>query len=969
MANTIRIKRRSAGGNAGAPSGLANAELAYNEADNVLYYGFGTGGAGGTATQVIPIAGSGAYLTKNNNLSDLNNLQTSRNNLAGGTTTSGSFMRGNGTNVLMGSILASDVPTLNQNTTGSAGTVTSGVYTSRTLTAGSGIAGGGDLSADRTFNIGQGDGITVSADSIAVDSTVVRTTGNQSISGNKTFINNIISSGSILSFGALGNFNENNNGIFTSFNATGSDTIRLYMDNYGSGFRQLTLTTAGQLSADRNIYFPDKNGTVTLLTDITTTNITGILAVNKGGTGATTLTANNILVGNGTSAISAPYTVETTLTGGVSAIPRADAVKTYVDSAITSGFSTNDAMVFKGTLGSGGTVTALPTGTVSAGWSYRVITTGTYAGVVSEIGDLIIAVADSGGNVNSTWTVVQTNLDGAVVGPASATDNALAVFNGATGKLIKNSSFIPTTVGSGLINLTNPGAIRFVRINADNTVSSLSDTDFRTAIGAGTSSTVGTVTSVGGTGSTAGLTLTGTVTTAGSLTLGGTLSTPVSTINDSTTVGQNLVKLANPSAIRFVRINADNSVTALSDSDFRTAIGAGTSSTVGTVTSVAALTLATSGTDLSSSVANGTTTPTITLNVPTASASVRGALSSTDWSTFNGKAAANQTMFIGTTSVAINRSSAALVLTGITSIDGNAATVTNGVYTTGDQTIAGVKTFNTFDGDGGLRVGDATMLSFLELVSQTDTGGVLNVTRLIAKPPSSGTYDIVLPNGSGVLARLEDITTTNITGVLGATKGGTGQSLYAIGDLLYANTTTGLAKLANVATGNVLLAGGVSTASSWGKVGLTTHVSGTLPVANGGTNQTSYTNGQLLIGNDTGNTLTKATLTQGTNVTITNGNGTITIASTDTNTATAADDILDGSNTGTQITYAPYATNQAASATPRFYNTSDNPSGSGRLNVSAYLYATNLYDNGSRVVTASTICTDAANCTWDGGTF
>lgn len=57
----------------------------------------------------------------------------------------------------------------------------------------------------------------------------------------------------------------------------------------------------------------------------------------------------------------------------------------------------------------------------------------------------------------------------------------------------------------------------------------------------------------------------------------------------------------------------------------------------GTVTSVAALTIGTTGTDLSSTVANSTTTPVITLNVPTASATNRGALSSTDWSTFNGK--------------------------------------------------------------------------------------------------------------------------------------------------------------------------------------------------------------------------------------------------------------------------------------------------------------------------------------------
>ena len=56
--------------------------------------------------------------------------------------------------------------------------------------------------------------------------------------------------------------------------------------------------------------------------------------------------------------------------------------------------------------------------------------------------------------------------------------------------------------------------------------------------------------------------------------------------------------------------------------------------------------------------------------------------------------------------------------------------------------------------------------------------------------------------------------------------------------------------------------------------------SGALPVANGGTGQTSYTDGQLLIGNTTGNTLTKATLTAGANITITNGSGAITIAST-----------------------------------------------------------------------------------------
>ena len=72
-----------------------------------------------------------------------------------------------------------------------------------------------------------------------------------------------------------------------------------------------------------------------------------------------------------------------------------------------------------------------------------------------------------------------------------------------------------------------------------------------------------------------------------------------------------------------------------------------------------------------------------------------------------------------------------------------------------------------------------------------------------------------------------------------AAKGGTGQTSYAVGDLLYADTTTTLAKLADVATGNALISRGISTAPSWGKIGLTTHISGVLPVANGGTNASS----------------------------------------------------------------------------------------------------------------------------------
>ena len=142
----------------------------------------------------------------------------------------------------------------------------------------------------------------------------------------------------------------------------------------------------------------------------------------------------------------------------------------------------------------------------------------------------------------------------------------------------------------------------------------------------------------------------------------------------------------------------------------------------------------------------------------------------------------------------------------------------------------------------------------------------------------AGKYAYVYANGTDVVSSIDHIPSLTLATALAATSGGTGQSSYAIGDLLYASTTTALSKLADVATGNALISGGVSTAPAWGKVGLTTHVSGTLPVANGGTGDTTYTNGQLLIGNTTGNTLTKATLTAGTGITITNGTGSITIA-------------------------------------------------------------------------------------------
>lgn len=110
---------------------------------------------------------------------------------------------------------------------------------------------------------------------------------------------------------------------------------------------------------------------------------------------------------------------------------------------------------------------------------------------------------------------------------------------------------------------------------------------------------------------------------------------------------------------------------------------------------------------------------------------------------------------------------------------------------------------------------------------------------------SGGTRISVPQGGRGIYycngTNVVDADTATISLPVSATDGGTGQTSYTTGDLLYASSATTLAKLPDVATGNVLRSGGVGVAPAWGKAVLTTDVSGTLPVANGGTGATTLT--------------------------------------------------------------------------------------------------------------------------------
>ena len=95
--------------------------------------------------------------------------------------------------------------------------------------------------------------------------------------------------------------------------------------------------------------------------------------------------------------------------------------------------------------------TPLPTEDYQVGQTFRVAEAGTYAGQECEVGDLIIVISDYADSAkDSDFLVVQANVDGAVTGPDASTDANIVVFDGITGKKIKDSSVTIASVSDAI---------------------------------------------------------------------------------------------------------------------------------------------------------------------------------------------------------------------------------------------------------------------------------------------------------------------------------------------------------------------------------------------------------------------------------------------------------------------------------------------------------------------------------------
>jgi hypothetical protein len=597
----------------------------------------------------------------------------------------------------------------------------------------------------------------------------------------------------------------------------------------------------------------------------------GTLVAANGGTGQTSYTDGQLLIGN-------------TATGGLSKAT----ITAGSGITVTNG---NGSITIASTAGAG-TVTSVAASGGTTGLTF----TGspiTSSGTLTLGGTLALA---SGGTGASSASGARLNIGAAASGANSditsltGLTTALAASQGGTGQTsyTEGQLLIGNSAGSlTKANITAGSGISVTNGNGSITITSLSGG--------------GSVTSVDVSGGTTGLTATGgPVTSSGTITLGGTLAVANGGTGAATAGGArtalDVPSTSGSGATGTWAISVSgNAATATNG-----VVTTGSYANPAWITSLAGSKV--SG-DIAGNAANVTGTVAV-LNGGTGATTAAGARTNLAVPSTTGSGASGSW--------------------GI-DITGNAATATNGVVTTGSYSnpswitaLAGSKITGNITGNaanvtGTIAVanGGTGQTSYTDgqlLIGNTATGGLSRATITagsgisitngngsitITSTASSGTVTSVSGSGgtTGLTLTGGPITTSGtltLGGTLAVANGGTGGTTAADARTnLGVPSTTGSGASGTWAinvSGNAATAtnGVVTTASytdpSWISSLAGSKITGTVAVGNGGTGQTSYTDGQLLIGNTATGGLAKATITAGSGITVTNGNGTITIA-------------------------------------------------------------------------------------------
>ena len=532
-------------------------------------------------------------------------------------------------------------------------------------------------------------------------------------------------------------------------------------------------------------------------------------------------------------------------------------------------------------------------------------------------------------SVSGTWpnqTISATGAaSGNVTGPVSSTDNAVVRFDNTTGQVIQNSGVIindsdeisggtwkgtAIEVAYGGTGTTNPSLVAGTNVTISGTWPN--QTINSTASG-GVTSVTGTAPVVSSGGSTPAISMAA----ANTSTSGYLTSTDWNTFNNKQPAGSYLTSggaLGTPSsgtATNLTGLPLSTGVTGTlpvangGTGTTTPSLVAGTNVTItgtwpnqtinstggggggsGTVTDVSIV----SANGLAGTVATSTTTPAITLST-SVSGMVKGngtalsaATAGTDYVAPGGALGTPSSgTLTNTTGLPISTGVSGLGTGVATALAVNVGTagapVINGgvLGTPSSGTLTNATGLPISTGVSGLGTGVATALAVAvgSAGAPVVNGGALGtpssgtLTNATGLPISTGVSGL----GTGVATFLATPSSANLASAVTDETGS--------GALVFATSPTLVTPVLGTPT-----SGNFSTGSfTWptfnqNTTGTAAGLSATLAVASGGTGQTSYTDGQLLIGNSTGNTLTKATLTAGSGISVTNASGSITIAAT-----------------------------------------------------------------------------------------